>query len=276
MMQPFYQIQIPEHATFPVKIVNQVPFIEGHLNGQPVTFLFDSGGQTTTLNARYFQPGELDQSKNTMGATGSIPTFESTVDELSFGDWKFNNYTCHAIDMGHLESYWGMPVHGLLGFRHLIHLDWMIDYEAGMLHIWRKAPVEDFKIKAQLRLGYQYYFPGIQIKMADQAFWFLIDTGAPDITCHTGIENAILPFLEEVKTKDLDSASQTSVEVNAGILPGFQVEDLNFGPANIEFTDLTHMREHFGAFDGIIGYHLLKRYRTILSWNSRGLWFLED
>jgi|GEM_PF-6746510 len=275
-MQPFYQMQIPERATFPIRIVKNYPFLEGRLNGQTVHFLFDSGAQTTALNAKHLQHEELGRLKDTAGATGRIPTYQTTVESLSFGDWQFKHYTCHAIDLSHLEDYWGIPVHGLIGFRHLIHLDWMIDYQNDMLHIWRKAPIEDFKVKAKLRLGYQYYFPGLQIHLGGKPYWFLIDSGAPDITCHTGMEEAVLPLLQDIEKKDLSSASSTTVEVNSGTLSGFQVGELQFGSAKVEFTDLTHMREHFGAFDGIIGYHLLQRYRTILSWNSRGLWFLED
>ena len=149
------QLHLPSEITLDAEFYDRTPFVRGILNGKPVLFLFDSGAQGLTLSSRYFQPEEKEHVHTASGATGRVEMYSAYIEELSFGDWSYRDTRAQAIDLSHAEKDWGVEVQGILGFRQLIHSDWMVDYQNAKIHLWRDFDRKSPEILAFARLRFQ-------------------------------------------------------------------------------------------------------------------------
>ncbi len=269
-------VKRPSEARFPVFFHDRRPFIEGVHNGEKRTFLIDSGCQDIILNSRYIPNEEVDQEGKGMGLTGSFQLLWTPLGKLSFGDWEFESDEVCAMDMTHLEEEdFGIPVHGMIGFRQLVHYDWLIDYKKNELRLWNRFPKKDYKIKAKLRCSYQNHLPIIDVLIGGQKLRLLVDTGCEFIV----IDEQKKHLLESVVTfkgvEQIASASTDKADMLAGNIQGFQVAGLDFGPSEIKFTNMDRIMQAYGVCDGIIGYDLLSQYPIVQSWNVKTFYFLE-
>lgn len=276
-MSSSIRMTLPEKFVYPLEFYGNTPFLRGALDGVEGLFLFDSGGQSFALNSRRLSSDMvMRDAGGVMGVTGKAQSYFVKMQELAFGDWRISNLEVMAMDFSHIEEDYEVEFLGVLSFRELMYFDWMVDYKAAQLHLWERFPKNDFLAVEKVRSIYHNHLPGIQVRIGGETYTLFVDTGA-DILCFDKYkQDKIASLVRDHGSRELQSSSPDTLEVERGILEGFSVGKIDFGPAEMTFIDLKHMQERFGDFDGIIGFHLLSKYRTVVSWNSRGLIFLED
>lgn len=274
-MHPHPQITLPRQFTLEAEFHDQVPFVWGLLDGQRCLFLFDSGGQDVLLNARYLDQQATAPGRGVMGATGHAKSVYTAVEALSFGEWRLAGLEIMAIDMQHLELELGVTIHGIIGFRHLIHYDWMVDYTKGRISFWDRMVLAEFTVQAKVPVHYRHHLPMVAIEIAGHVLNFLVDTGASMVLVDRSKQALVVADVTDLVTEQMASASAIEATVESGTLSGFRVGELAFGPSNIKFADLSHLQV-FGMFDGVIGYPLLSKYRVMQSWSFHALYFLAD
>jgi hypothetical protein len=252
-----------------------VPFVWVLLNAERRLFLFDSGAQDTILNSRLLDADQTTEGGGIIGATGNAMSHYTQVPSLQIGDWHILNSELMAIDMAHLEAELKTEIAGLIGFRHLIHFDWMVDYGKKKLHFWSRMNRNDHKIIAKALAHYAHHLPMIDLEIEGHAFRFLVDTGCSVLLLDRRHRALLLPAISGLFEEPMASASPTQVIVETGQLCGFKAADLQFGACKIQITDLSHMQS-IGDFDGVIGYPLLSKYPVIQSWTFHTLYFVGE
>lgn len=267
------QLSIPDQFTFPIEIINGVPFMTGTLNGNPATFLIDSASKTTILNANRVAPDQLRVIGQALGVNRELQTaYACKIKQLKFGDLQYESLDVSAVDLSAMEVKWGKQVHGILGFREMIHFDWSIDYQAARFRFWRRFPAKEMQIVHQQVLQYQQYLPMVDLQMGGNTFRFRVDTGEPHINFDKALEFQVRPMIQmgSVPKHTADQSSPSLMEM----LPYFELGGLQLGPAPIIFQDHFTVQSQQGHFDGSIGYQLLGKYPAVFSWSSARLWFM--
>lgn len=275
-MENHTQITLPRRFTLDAEFHDDTPFVWGLLNGKRCLFLFDSGAQDFSLNSRYLDQEIVSPGGGVQGVTGAVSSVYTRVDEIAFGDWKITNLELMASDFSHIEEEWGVVLHGIIGFRHLIHYDWMVDYKGGTISFYERMIKSEFNIAGKAKTNYKYHLPVVDIEIGGNGYRFLVDTGAAVVVFDQDKKDQVIDEVSGLHARKMSSASPEEADIERGTLSNFKVGELEFGSHTIDFMDLTGMKARFGDFDGIIGYPLLSKYRTIVSWTFRGLLFLAD
>jgi hypothetical protein len=270
-MSEFYRTRYPRYFVLPAEFADNVPLINGHLNGNPVRFLFDSGAQDTLLNARYVSEPPTAEGAGIRGVSGEAPSFYTQMGELVFGPWEIEMPEVMAIDCAHLEEELSLRVDGIIGFRAMIQFDWMVDYDAKEIHFWDRVDRSTLAIAAKVKCSYRSHLPLFEATIAGNTYKLLLDTGASTLVFDASKRDLILAEVTDLVNEEMASSSPIKMPVETGVLSSFEVGGLRCDACKINFADLSSLQQRFGDFDGIVGYPLMCRYRTIVSWNARGL-----
>ena len=272
-----FDISLPRRATFPLEFYDRVPFIRVQHQGEEKLFIFDSGAQDIILNSTYLPANDSSDVGYGMGATGTVAHQYVPLGGLRIGDWVIGDREVLSYDMTHIAEEYGTEVHGLMGFRQLIYFDWMVDYEKGELHLWDRFPKSKHELAGKVQANYRDHLPMVKIRIGEEEYKMLIDTGAGMFVMVNENKERVMPHVEDEGTKQMASASPVEQEVGKGVLKGFQIGDLDFGPCEINFMDLSHMQRGFGTdIDGIVGHSVLSQYRTVVCWSYHAMYFLKD
>ena len=115
----------------------------------------------------------------------------------------------------------------------------------------------------------------IEAEIGDKTYRLLIDTGARMVFFDQNKRDEVASLVTDTFMEDMDSASPDKMRVESGTLAGFRIGELEFGECDITFADLAHMQRSFGDIDGIVGYPILSRYKTVISWSFHKALFLK-
>ncbi|MEM0997266.1 MAG: retropepsin-like aspartic protease [Bacteroidota bacterium] len=276
MNSPFaMQLNLPVRLVLPVDFHFNLPFLLGRLNGRPCRLLLDSGAPSITLNALHLPEERLRESGELMGASGAIKSFLISVDELRFEDWTMGPMEVRAINDEQLEAKLGFRYDGLIGFRQLIHYDWMVDYQRGELHLWATFPKADYPVQEEVRIRYMNHLPVIEVEIAGEKYQLLIDTGSGGMLFDQEKAERIAAVVELGEDDELRGAGGRKLTVSGGQLKEFTLKGIRIADSSISFADISPLVQRLGPFDGIIGYSLLSQVRTVVSWENRHLYLLE-
>lgn len=269
-------LSLPSYMEYPIELHDNVPFISGTLDGQEVRFIFDSGGQDMLLNAHRTHSPKVGDAKGFRGINAEAKSFYTRIESLEFGAWKIQKVEAMAADLKHLEDDYGIEIHGIIGFRHLISFDWMVDYQEQVVHFWKRVRDGEMKIQHKINTRYLYHLPRLEVTIAGKPYQFLLDTGAPYLVMHDSHRDGLADELNELRKTDMMGGAGGTIETDSGLLSCFEIGPLKFEDKEVKFMDFSHMQRRFGPFDGIVGYSILEQVRTIVSWDQRALFFLED
>lgn len=269
-------LQLPRRLVHPVQIHHNVPFLSGTMDGRSVTFIFDSGGQDLLLNAHHLTSPPVDTSKGFQGVNAKASSYYTRIDVLAFGDWQISDVEAMAADLAPLEELYGTHIDGIIGFRHLIAFDWMVDYKASELHMWKRVRDSELNIRQKVRTQYLYHLPCFEVRAEGQKLRLLLDTGAWVLALDPRVKESISGGLGHLGMDEITGGTGETVATESGRLKAVEIGDIVLEEVPVMFKDFSEMNARFGPFDGIIGYPLLSRVRTVVSWDRRGLIFLED
>ncbi len=270
-MSEYYRSSYPKHFVLPVEFAEDVPLINGMMNGKPVRFLFDSGAQDTLLNVRYVSPESRSEGSGIRGVSGESPSFYTQMGKLVFGPWEMEMPEVMAVNCEHLEEELNLRIDGIIGFRAMIHFDWMVDYHAKEIHFWDRVDRSTLAIAAKVQCSYRGHLPLFEATIAGNTYKLILDTGASTLVFDAHKRDLVLAEVADLVSEEMASSSPVKIPIETGVLSGFEVGGLQCGACKINFADLSSLRRRLGEFDGIVGFPLMSKYRTIVTWNGGGL-----
>lgn len=181
-----------------------------------------------------------------------------------------------ALDETALEEAFKQDYHGLIGFRQLINYSWMVDYTAKKLHLWSSFRKKEHPIAGQIKVRYLNHLPLVKAMIGDHEFNFLLDTGCSGLVIDNNRRDDLDEMVEWGEDDNLQGAGGLKVAVSSGTLKSYTVAEREFRDTSIKLTTFSSLQDRIGHFDGIIGYPMLSKARTVVSWQQKRLFFLED
>ena len=249
-------IHIPESIQCPLEIHRGLPFLKAKVNGLEGLFLLDSGTATLELS-QDFLPQQATNSK-------AKKKRSICVDEFALEEYRITQVEVSLFNGADLENSFGVKCAGIIGFRELVHFNWVIDLPMRTISFLRKLPLESEEVTAKIRGRYRNHLPIFPVQIGSETYQLGITTGFPGLAFDKRLRKQLTPHLLE---SPRHQKSHT--------LKYLSFEGHTFLKTNMLFGDLSELDLPQGGYDGIIGTPLLEQGPVILDWNRRLLAFLN-
>ena len=275
--------------TVPITLTkNNMIVTQAAINGEKHNFIIDSGCPILYLNSKYFR-GNDDEEGARMSSSedvnGKISGGQDviTVDSFDFNGIRGNGMKVMTSDLSHLEN--GTEVYGLIGYDVYKDYDLLFDYKKKTLTLIDPDYTETFLKERK----YEYdevpfemsktmrHIPLIKAQIDTASLTFGIDCGAGNNLIDSKRWDEFESMLRRVKTTKLKGISNDEgAEVHVGKLKSLKIGGKTFRHTQTVFNNISHFnRNKDERIDGLIGYEVLSRQKTILSYKNKKLIFIK-
>ena len=275
--------------TIPITLTkNNMIVTQAAINGEKHNFIIDSGCPILYLNSKYFR-GNDDEEGARMSSSedvnGKISGGQDviTVDSFDFNGIRGNGMKVMTSDLSHLEN--GTEVYGLIGYDVYKDYDLLFDYKKKTLTLIDPDYTETFLKERK----YEYdevpfemsktmrHIPLIKAQIDTVSLTLGIDCGAGNNLLDSKRWDEFESMLRRVKTTKLKGISNDEgAEVHVGKLKSLKIGGKTFRHTQTVFNDVSHFnRNKDERIDGLIGYEVLSRQKTILSYKNKKLIFIK-
>lgn len=275
--------------TVPITLTkNNMIVTQAAINGEKHNFIIDSGCPILYLNSKYFR-GNDDEEGARMSSSedvnGKISGGQDviTVDSFDFNGIRGNGMKVMTSDLSHLEN--GTEVYGLIGYDVYKDYDLLFDYKKKTLTLIDPDYTETFLKERK----YEYdevpfemsktmrHIPLIKAQIDTVSLTLGIDCGAGNNLIDSKRWDEFESMLRRVKTTKLKGISNDEgSEVHVGKLKSLKIGGKTFRHTQTVFNDVSHFnRNKDERIDGLIGYEVLSKQKTILSYKNTKLIFIK-
>lgn len=275
--------------TVPITLTkNNMIVTQAAINGEKHNFIIDSGCPILYLNSKYFR-GNDDEEGARMSSSedvnGKISGGQDviTIDSFDFNGIRGNGMKVMTSDLSHLEN--GTEVYGLIGYDVYKDYDLLFDYKHKTLTLIDPDYTETFLKERK----YEYdevpfemsktmrHIPLIKAQIDTVSLTLGIDCGAGNNLIDSKRWDEFESMLRRVKTTKLKGISNDEgAEVHVGELKSLKIGGKTFRHTQTVFNDVSHFnRNKDERIDGLIGYEVLSRQKTILSYKNKKLIFIK-
>lgn len=275
--------------TIPITLTkNNMIVTQAAINGEKHNFIIDSGCSILYLNSKYFR-GNDDEEGARMSSSedvnGKISGGQDviTADSFDFNGIRGNGMKVMTSDLSHLEN--GTEVYGLIGYDVYKDYDLLFDYKHKTLTLIdpdytetilkeHKYEYEEvpFEMSKTMR-----HIPLIKAQIDTASLTLGIDCGAGNNLIDSKRWDEFESMLRRVKTTKLRGISNDEgSEVHVGKLKSLKIGGKTFRHTQTVFNNISHFnRNKDERIDGLIGYEVLSRQKTILSYKNKKLIFMK-
>lgn len=286
-----FKFEKPQSKVITVPITlskNNMIVTQAAINGEKHNFIIDSGCPILYLNSKYFR-GNGDEEGARMSSSedvnGEISGGQDviTADSFDFNGIRGNGIKVMTSDLSHLEN--GTEVYGLIGYDVYKDYDLLFDYKHKTLTLIDPNYTETFLKERK----YEYdevpfemsktmrHIPLINARIDTASLTLGIDCGAGNNLIDSKRWDEFENMLSRVKTTKLRGISNDEgSEVHVGKLKSLKIGGRTFRNTQTVFNNISHFnRNKDERIDGLIGYEVLSRQKTILSYKNKKLIFLK-
>ena len=257
------------------------------INGEKHNFIIDSGCPILYLNSKYFRGSEDNGTRvsTSEDVNGKISGGQDIiyVDSFDFNGIRADSIKVMMSDISHLEN--GTDVYGLIGYDVYRDYDLLFDYKGKTLTLIDPDYTETFLKEHK----YEYeevpfemskamrHIPLINGQIDTASLTFGIDCGASSNLLDSGLWDEFKNNLRRVKTTTLKGVSnEEGMKVHEGKLKGLKIGGKTFRNTRTVFNNISHLNmSKDERIDGLIGYEVLSRQKTILSYRNKKLIFIK-
>lgn len=275
--------------TVPITLTkNNMIVTQAAINGEKHNFIIDSGCSILYLNSKYFRGNDDEEGAHMSSSedvNGKISGGQDviTVDSFDFNGIRANGIKVMESDLSHLEK--GTDVYGLIGYDVYKDYDLLFDYKKKTLTLIDPDYTETFLKERK----YEYdevpfemsktmrHIPLIKAQIDTASLTFGIDCGAGNNLIDSKRWDEFESMLRRVKTKKLKGISNDEgSEVHVGKLKSLKIGGKTFRHTQTVFNNISHFnRNKDERIDGLIGYEILSKQKTILSYKNTKLIFIK-
>ena len=253
------------------------------INGEKHNFIIDSGCPILYLNSKYFRGSEDKGARvsTSEDVNGKVSGGQDViyVDSFDFNGIRADSIKAMMSDLSHLEN--GTEVYGLIGYDVYRDYDLLFDYKGKTLTLIdpdytetflkeRKYEYEEvpFEMSKAMR-----HIPLINGQIGTSNLAFGIDCGASSDLLYSGLWDEFKDNLKRVKTAELQGLSNSKgTDVHYGKLKSLKIGGKTFRNTRTVFNSISHLNmSKDERIDGLIGYQILSRQKTVLSYRNRKL-----
>lgn len=275
--------------TVPITLTkNNMIVTQAAINGEKHNFIIDSGCPILYLNSKYFRGNDDEEGARMSSSEDVNGKISGGQDVITAGSFDFNGIRANGIkvmasDLSHLEK--GTDVYGLIGYDVYKDYDLMFDYKKKTLTLIDPDYTETFLKERK----YEYdevpfemsktmrHIPLIKAQIDTVSLTLGIDCGAGNNLLDSKRWDEFESMLRRVKTTKLKGISNDEgAEVHVGKLKSLKIGGKTFRHTQTVFNNISHFnRNKDERIDGLIGYEVLSRQKTILSYKNKKLIFIK-
>ncbi len=274
----------------PFKMAGKLILVQALLNGVKRNFIVDNGAPKLILNSRYTAK-RLDTNEKVISSAKGINGNISGLDIVKIGTFDFSgislsNQDVIATDLSHLETELKTEIYGLIGYEIYKDYDLLFDYKSKILtflnpektsvYLAGKFDKHHFDtIPVSMEVAGQH-LAIINASIAGENYKLAIDCGAESNLLDDTLFVRLKTELRKLKTDNLNGADKGTKIVQSGKLKTLKLGAKDFKKIKTVFSSMKQISEGYKVqLDGIIGYEVLSKQKTLLSYQNKQLIFLE-
>jgi predicted aspartyl protease len=154
-----------------------IVLVSATVEGQPATFLLDTGAERSCLDAVF--ASRLRFRLTTVASIrqpyATVPADDIRISDLEIHTFHLRDFDMLSSDLASLSQGIGVPIDGVLGSDVLRHFTVKIDFSSGSAQFWTDATIPPGGIAVKLQPIHGLYFVSIIVQGAPVSL--LLDTG---------------------------------------------------------------------------------------------------
>lgn len=270
----------------PFTMAGNLIAVKVFLNGEYRTFILDSGAPKVILNSKYIS--EKDTTKKTIssakGVSGNISGMDiMKVEQLDFSGIKLNNQDVITLDLSHLEESLETDLYGLIGYELIKDYDIIFDYKKLKLTLINPATFEKYRNEnlsdatlQKIPFDLESHIPIVKSQIGSLTLTYGIDCGAGTNLISDKLFEPLKKYTKQIKTDTLIGAENQPQKVNKGKIKKTKIGTKFFKNLSTIFSDISHLNEGYKIhIDGLIGYEILHKQKTLISYIRKEMIFIE-
>lgn len=275
-----------DEITISLEIHDSLLVATAELDGIRRKFIIDTGAPTLYLNSKYQARG--DSTRLSIGTAKSVASSSISgqnivhVDSFDFYGIKTRDKEFLMSDLSHLLA--DEEIYGLIGFRVIKDYDWLFDYEQKSLTLIRPEKTAAYlaqmgchTVEVPLEMVSEVsHIPFVKGMANGREVLLGIDSGANTNLLDISLWEELKDGLADVSTSDLNGAAQEKVSVAQGKLKSLVIGGKPFTELSTVFHSMDHLNARWKhKIDGLIGYEVLSRQKTLISIPGKRMVFIE-
>jgi hypothetical protein len=256
------------------------------LNGEYRTFILDSGAPKVILNSKYISEKDTNQKtiSSSKGVSGNISGMDiMKVEQLDFSGIKLNNQDVITLDLSHLEESLEIDLYGLIGYDLIKDYDLIYDYANLKLTLINPDIYESYKNEnlahntlRSVPFDLESHIPIVKSQIGSLTLTYGIDCGAESNLISDKLFEPLKKYTKQIKTDTLIGAENQPKKVNKGKIKKTKIGTKSFKNLSTIFSDISHLNEGYKInIDGLIGYEILHKQKTLISYIRKEMIFIE-
>ena len=276
-----------EVISIPFYMVGRLIAVDVMLNNNKRTFIFDSGSPIVILNSKYIVKSDTIKRKTISSSTGVGDNISGMdiekVKAFEFAGIEMNNQDMITLDISHIEEALETEIYGLIGYELIKDYDLLFDYDKKILTLINPDYFSQYKqenlSKNKLTVvpfELNSHIPVIKATIGEKEYNFGIDCGAEINLMDDDLFVSMKNFQKKVEMDTLWGANNDEIEVKSSIIKKTYIGGKKFKNMNTVFNDMSHLNEGYKlALDGLFGYEILSKQRTIISYKRKEIIFID-
>lgn len=166
-----------ESTVISFRLVNNLIIIEANIEANTGNLILDTGSDGFFMDKQLSSASKKVADFSTLNGTQSAASF--TVKSLSVGNISKKNLEAYHTNLSHLETILSIDLAGIIGVELFNPHSLYIDYKNKQIHFYKNEP----EVVWGKSHRYADFFmlnniPVVKIKMEDQVYHFIFDSGA--------------------------------------------------------------------------------------------------
>ncbi len=273
-------------TTIPFDIAENLIAVDVWLNGEKRKFILDTGAPKVILNSKHItqNEGKKNSFSTAKGVGGNISGMDiHQIESLDFAGIKLENEDLLTMDLAHLEEELETEFYGLIGYELVKEYDLLFDYQKQELTIINPDNFEEFKKDklankelTSIPFILSKHIPIVEGVTADRSLAYGVDSGAGTNLLDDDLFAPMKKSLKKIGEDDLTGADNRMKVVKKGLVKSTAFGTKYFKKLDTVFSDISHLNEGYKVqLDGILGYPVLSKQPTLLSYKRKELIFIN-
>lgn len=253
---------LPAEIRSPFKFINGLMFVTVQINGMEGLLMVDTGSNGfILLNAEHFKTEKTNQQLKGMSA--DVAMEQTLIHSLLWQNVKLEKQFLPAVKLTQLNRGTSEKVLGLIGSAFFKSYELSLNFASRELVLSKEAITDPVLkgIPALINIPFAMVnnFPIVEVKIADQPYRFIMDTGATDNVMDLQLETRIGKIWQQSKEVQMVEGSGKGATVRRGQLQELWIGGLNMQGIGMGLHAMPDFDQKMGV-SGILGFQFLKYF----------------
>lgn len=270
----------------PFELQSNMIIVHATINGNVENFIFDTGARGLVINKKFLQT-ETPGSDNEYSVKGVGNKLEKVrdiaIEDFKFGAISKQNINALSLDISLIDELTDKNIFGLIGYDIFAPYDIVIDYnelfltfisEDEFMNYWNSYVInQEFYI---VEFSMFEHLPVVQAKAGEKRIKLGIDTGAARTIIDKNALELIQHELTDISDQNIVGIENENIPISGAKIREISIDPIHYNNINILIKDLSHLNTlQNGRINGLMGYDLLKNYKTLISFSNKKIVFIK-